>query len=106
MPTAPPIAKAATTNASQPKIAVFRCFALQRPIRAAMLVLRFKGDMRCLLQGGCCPSEARTAQRALRCGPHASWGGANRTTKTGVRSSMFQEHGRPDPGLLLVARRL
>ena len=45
VPIAPPITTAATTNASQPKIAVFRWRALQRPIRAAMLVLGFKGDI-------------------------------------------------------------
>jgi hypothetical protein len=35
----------AITNASQPKTAVFQWFALQRPIRAARLLLCFKGDM-------------------------------------------------------------
>ena len=45
VPIAPPITTAATTNASHPKIAVFRWRALQRPIRAAMLVLGFKGDI-------------------------------------------------------------
>ena len=45
VPSAPPITTAATTNASQPKIAVFRWRALQRPIRAEMLLLRFKGDI-------------------------------------------------------------
>ena len=33
-----PAANATTTNASQPKMAVFRCCALQRPIRPARLV--------------------------------------------------------------------
>ena len=51
MPTAVPIANDAITNASQPKMAVLRCFALQRPIRAAMFVLCFRGDMRVLLEG-------------------------------------------------------
>ena len=46
VPSAPPSTTAATTNASQPKIAVLRWRALQRPIRAATLVLRFMGDMR------------------------------------------------------------
>ena len=45
VPIAPPITTAATTNASQPKIAVLRWRALQRPMRAAMLLLRFRGDM-------------------------------------------------------------
>jgi hypothetical protein len=35
MPTAEPIAIDTMTKASQPKIAVFRCRALQRPARAA-----------------------------------------------------------------------
>src|SRR5690242_16130566 len=37
VPTAPPRANATTVKASQPKMAVFRCAALQRPIRAARL---------------------------------------------------------------------
>ncbi len=44
-PTAPPMTNEATTNASQPKMAVLRWRALQRPIRAAMFVLRFRGDI-------------------------------------------------------------
>ena len=39
VPTAPPIANAPTTSASQPKVAVFQWSALQRPIRAARLCL-------------------------------------------------------------------
>ena len=39
VPTAPPIAKAAMTRPSQPKVAVFQWLALQRPIRAARLRL-------------------------------------------------------------------
>jgi len=35
----------AITNASQPKTAVFQWLALQRPMRAAMLFERFRGDM-------------------------------------------------------------
>src|SRR5438067_12587347 len=35
VPRALPIANAATTNASQPNVAVFQCEALQRPMRAA-----------------------------------------------------------------------
>ena len=45
MPTWPPMTTEATTNASQPKTAVFQWFALHRPMRAAMLLLRFRGDM-------------------------------------------------------------
>ena len=41
VPSALPIMNAATTNASQPKIAVFLWPALQRPIRAARLLERF-----------------------------------------------------------------
>ena len=37
MPTLPPIMKARTTKAIQPRMAVLRCLALQRPARAAML---------------------------------------------------------------------
>src|SRR6266540_138374 len=45
VPTTMPMANAATTNASQPKTAVFQWLALQRPIRAAMLFERLSGDM-------------------------------------------------------------
>src|SRR5438270_571862 len=45
VPTCIPIATDATTNASQPKTAVFQWLALQRPMRAAMLFERFKGDI-------------------------------------------------------------
>ena len=44
MPTALPITKDATTNASQPKTAVFQWLALQRPMRAAKLFECFRGD--------------------------------------------------------------
>jgi hypothetical protein len=37
-------AKAMKTNASQPKVAVFQWLALHRPMRAAMLVERLRGD--------------------------------------------------------------
>ena len=40
MPTMPPIPNETTTKASQPNVAVFQWVALQRPMRAAML-LRF-----------------------------------------------------------------
>ena len=39
VPTTPPTTSAAMTNASQPKVAVFQCEALQRPVRAARLRL-------------------------------------------------------------------
>src|SRR5947209_4178225 len=49
VPRTPPMAAAAMTNASQPKVAVFQWLALQRPIRAAMLFERFRGDIANLL---------------------------------------------------------
>src|SRR5439155_21534575 len=45
VPTKLPRNTAATTNASQPKPAVFQWLALQRPMRAAMLFERFRGDI-------------------------------------------------------------
>src|SRR4051794_28439005 len=45
VPTACPTTSAAITKASQPKTAVFQWLALQRPIRAAMLLDFFNGDM-------------------------------------------------------------
>src|SRR5947208_15728159 len=45
VPTKLPTMTAAMTNASQPKTAVFQWLALQRPMRAAMLFERFRGDM-------------------------------------------------------------
>src|SRR5919198_4887813 len=36
---------ASTTNTSQPKTAVFQWLALQRPMRAAMLFERLRGDI-------------------------------------------------------------
>src|ERR1700750_1937960 len=45
MPTLLPIMKARATNASQPKTAVFQWLALQRPMRAAMLLERLRGDI-------------------------------------------------------------
>ena len=49
VPTLPPTKKARTTNAIQPKTAILRCRALQRPTRAAML--RFGLDID--LSSGC-----------------------------------------------------
>ena len=43
VPTMPPSAKATTTKASQPNVAVFQWAALQRPMRAARLRLRLRG---------------------------------------------------------------
>src|SRR3954453_11207207 len=64
-PTLPPIRVASTTNAIQPRMAVFRCVALQRPARAA----RFLG---CKLLSPVWGSN--TAQNTpSRAGP--PWGG-------------------------------
>ena len=73
MPIAPPMATEATTNASQPKMAVLRWRALQRPIRAAMFVLCFRGDMACgSWEGSLGTSQARSERRASQCGHQAS----------------------------------
>ena len=45
VPTCMPTANDTITNASQPKTAVFQWLALQRPMRAAMLFERFRGDI-------------------------------------------------------------
>ena len=45
VPTMPPRPKATTTRKSQPKVAVFQWFALQRPIRAARLRCGLLGDI-------------------------------------------------------------
>src|SRR5687768_17814247 len=45
VPTALPMKTDAITKASQPKTAVFQWPALQRPMRAAKLLLCFNGDM-------------------------------------------------------------
>src|SRR5262245_38464243 len=52
VPTCMPTANDAMTKASQPKTAVFQWLALQRPIRAAMLFERFRGDMALLRKDG------------------------------------------------------
>src|SRR6187431_3332444 len=45
VPTKVPTKIATMTKASQPKTAVFQWLALQRPMRAAMLFERFRGDI-------------------------------------------------------------
>src|ERR1043165_617891 len=67
VPTALPMANAAMTNASHPKTAVFQWLALQRPIRAAMLFERFRGDMALLRKdvGLCHPRSHRAAAREM-----------------------------------------
>src|SRR5204863_8708495 len=49
VPTWLPTANASTTSASQPKVAVFQCAALQRPTRAATLEFCLARDMVLLL---------------------------------------------------------
>src|SRR6266849_5507838 len=62
-----PIMTATTTNASQPKTAVFQWLALQRPMRAAMLFERFKGDIWTqLLRLGMSPRSQRDVQAKMR----------------------------------------
>src|SRR3954447_3573289 len=45
VPRTPPIANAATTNASQPNVAVFQWLADQRPMRAAMCLDLARDDI-------------------------------------------------------------
>ena len=63
VPTALPITKDATTNASQPKTAVFQWLALQRPMRAAKLFECFRGDTVWLLLRGGLVVELRLLER-------------------------------------------
>src|SRR6478672_3550944 len=56
VPICMPTTSEATTKASQPKTAVFQWLALQRPIRAAMLLERLRGDMALLeIELAACP---------------------------------------------------
>src|SRR5687767_13785557 len=85
VPTALPIAKDATTNASQPKTAVFQWLALHRPMRAAKLLECLRGDTVSPLRGGlvredsgCWNSGATdiALPGVSRCGyPHSRGGG-------------------------------
>src|SRR5262245_31262706 len=71
---------AAITNASHPKVAVFQWLALHRPMRAAMLVERLRGDnLGLLVKGGWCKSKARSGPLEPKCGQQASRGAAGRT---------------------------
>src|SRR5262245_15419507 len=77
-----PSITAAITKASHPKVAVFQWLALHRPIRAAMLVERLRGDnLGLLVKGGWCKSQARSGALERECGQHASCGAATRTTR-------------------------
>src|SRR5439155_22106442 len=75
-----PSAKATTTNASQPKTAVFQWSALQRPMRAARLFERLSGDIRDLLAVGWW-QENRAGPGPRRCGGQVSTGAAGRTRR-------------------------
>ena len=67
VPTCMPMAIARTTNASQPKTAVFQWLALQRPMRAAMLFERFRGDIwTLLLRLGMSPRSQRDVEAGMR----------------------------------------
>ena len=57
-----PIANDATTNASQPNVAVFQWRTLQPPIRAAMFLDCFRGDMTSSFQA--CECRLRDALSA------------------------------------------
>src|SRR4029453_9670399 len=74
VPTLAPIMKAATTNTSQPKTAVFQWLALQRPMRAAMLFERLRGDISLLLRGLGVREEGRPAESWAKWGVLASCG--------------------------------
>ena len=83
VPSALPIAKATRTNASHPRMAVLRCWALQRPARAAMFRLVFKappGVVDCM--GAACARADPLPVRlpgVLGCGyPHHTHGLATR----------------------------
>src|SRR5689334_2751501 len=81
---------AAMTNASQPKVAVFQWLALQRPIRAAMLFERFRGDISGSPWKLSLPwLQARTARSRREYGEQASRGADNRTPR--LRSSLMGE---------------
>src|SRR5919198_1121532 len=66
VPTCMPTAKARMTKASQPKTAVFQWLALQRPIRAAMLLERLSGDIRLLLRWLTAPASHRGVEAEMR----------------------------------------
>src|SRR5512133_3907392 len=106
VPTCIPTASEARTKASQPKTAVFQWLALQRPIRAAMLLERLRGDM-ALLRKSKLPlcHHVLTAPRNAKCG-HLAFRGAEARTPAVDRSSAVQvgEH-REDAAVVLGGRR-
>src|SRR5262245_58321838 len=101
---APPIANAASTKASHPKMAILRCWALQRPARAARFLLGCMAPPR-RCGGGALHSPARAAGR--RCGLPASCcpraGVAMRRLAVQLGAHV-REHGE-DPAVVLLARR-
>ena len=77
VPNGPPRANAAMTTASQPKMAVLRCWALQRPARAAM-ALGLLTHLRTLL-GRLLHDEAQRRRSQIRSLPsHPASGGHTR----------------------------
>src|SRR5262249_16429465 len=106
VPTAWPIITAATTKASQPKTAVFQWLALQRPIRAAKLFDRFKGDMRAPWVRVVAPAASQwTTHAAMRrtgpLGVRKTGGGRG---ARGLRGAQVREHGE-HPAVVVVAGR-
>src|SRR2546421_9927748 len=98
VPTTPPIAIAAITKASQPMIAALRCWALQRPARAARLLgcISVPPGWVDLHHGGSVPPGPRyreagnwrlrgrlAAARTVRLAPpQRPWGTVSPTTQT------------------------
>src|SRR2546423_7525530 len=88
VPTKLPTMTAAMTNASQPKTAVFQWLALQRPMRAAMLFERFRGDIWTqLLRLGY--AQDRSEESVRKCGSQASCQGGTAPGKGGKTPSSW-----------------
>src|SRR3954454_4624556 len=79
VPTCIPTTSEARTKASQPKTAVFQWFALHRPMRAAMLLERMRGDMALLRVVLAFCHHVRIASFRPKCGQLASRGADART---------------------------
>src|SRR3954468_151972 len=96
VPTMLPIANAATTNASQPNVAVFQWDALQRPIRAARCFDVPRGVIGLRLPFGRGRVQLPLPTPAVPWGKQACDGVGNRTPEVGVTA-------RPRPsGIALV----
>src|SRR5437868_8294371 len=91
-----PSMNAAATNTSQPKTAVFQWLALQRPMRAAMLFERFRGDISDQLLFGVWV-EPRSRRAPRQGGSPASWGAGFRTAA--VREEPRREGARSRSGM-------